>query len=59
MTTDEQLRPGCPVLQTGRYAGYTATGRLLGEFHLPAGCYTPLIAGVAYFVPVGTLQADC
>ncbi len=54
---DGHVRPGTPVLTGGLYAAYTATGRLLGQFHLPAGSCFPLVAGAAYFAPVGALQA--
>lgn len=57
--TNEQMRPGVPVLYTNQYAAHAASGRLLLQVELPAGCYSPLIPGVAYYVPLGMPRADC
>jgi len=56
---DGQLRPGEPVLYAGPYAAYARTGHLLGSCYLPAGSYCPLLAGAAYFAPLGVSWASC
>jgi hypothetical protein len=56
---DVHMRPGCPVLHTGRYEARASNGLVLRQLYLPAGIAFPPLAGVAYYAPVGVLQADC
>lgn len=57
--TAERLKPASPVHSSDRYTAHAANGALLAELHLPAGCYSPVIPGVAYYVPSGASRADC
>jgi hypothetical protein len=53
------LQPGSPVINNGPYGAYSVEGREVGSYYLPAGCYSPVIAGVAYFALIGVSRADC